>query len=244
MKKLLLLVTLLNVITVFAETEDEYKNEIKLGGAYLQNVYKTKKRSEYIPYGVFNFHNFELSTRSLNYEQKITKDLSVNGFVSFLDGFKIKPSKMKEGYGSIKKRDTQVAVGGSVNYLFKNIETNLSLQGGKRGMSGGVDLIVYLPVTEKFVTFAGADVTMYSKKYTDYYFGIKEDEIGGRITSKYSPKSSYSYGFSIGSNYKINDKFGIFAVGGVTKYSREIRKSPIVNNKTNHYVTVGTSYSF
>ena len=244
MKKLLLVAALLNVNTVFAEIEDDYENEIRLGGAYFQNVYKTKERNEYTPYGVFNFHNFELSTDSLNYEQKMTKDLSVNGFVSFLDGFKIKPSKMKEGYRSIKKRDTQVAVGGSVNYFFKNIETNLSLQGGKRGMSGGVDLIVYFPVTEKFITFASSDFTMYSKKYTDYYFGIKEDEIGGKITSKYSPKSSYSYGFSVGSDYKFNDRFGVFAVAGITKYSKEIRKSPIVNNKTNHYVTVGTSYSF
>ena len=59
MKKLLLLAALLNVNTVFAEIEDGYENEIRLGGAYFQNVYKTKERNEYTPYGVFNFHNFD-----------------------------------------------------------------------------------------------------------------------------------------------------------------------------------------
>lgn len=111
-------------------------------------------------------------------------------------------------------------------------------------MSGGMDITVYLPITEKFVTFAETNATLYSKKYTDYYFGIKDSEIGGKITSKYSPKSSYSYGFSVGSNYQFNDRFAVFAITGLTKYSKEIRKSPIVNNKTSYNVTVGASFSF
>ena len=247
MKKLVLLAVLLNAVAVFAEKEDEHKSKISLGGAYFQDIYKTEKRAGYQPYVAFEFNNFgnlEISMGSLGYRQEITKDLSVNGSVIFSDGFKVKPDKMKEGYRSIKKRDSQVAVGGSITYSFKNIATNLSLQGGKRGMSGGVDVTAYLPITEKFVTFAEANVTMYSKKYTNYYFGIKDDEIGGKITSKYSPKSSYSYGFSIGSNYAFNDSFGVFALAGLTKYSKEIRRSPIVEDKTNYQVTVGASFSF
>ena len=180
----------------------------------------------------------------MGYRQEITENLSVTGSVIFSDGFKLKPNEMKEGYRSIKKRNTQVAAGGSIGYNFENIATNVSLQGGKRGMSGGMDVTVYLPITEKFGTFAETNVTLYSKKYTDYYFGIKENEIGGKITSKYSPKSSYSYGFGVGSNYAFNDRFGVFALAGLTKYSKEIRKSPIVNNKTSYHVTVGTSFSF
>ncbi|BBM58245.1 MltA-interacting protein MipA [Leptotrichia trevisanii] len=246
MKKLVLLATLLNAVTIFAEKEDGHKNKISIGGAYFQDMYKTKKRSGYMPYATFNsnFANLEISLGSLGYRQEITENLSVTGSVIFSDGFKLKPNEMKEGYRSIKKRNTQVAAGGSIGYNFENIATNVSLQGGKRGMSGGMDVTVYLPITEKFGTFAETNVTLYSKKYTDYYFGIKENEIGGKITSKYSPKSSYSYGFGVGSNYAFNDKFGVFALAGLTKYSKEIRKSPIVNNKTSYHVTVGTSFSF
>lgn len=246
MKKLVLLTALLNVVTVFAEKEDKHKNKISIGGVYFQNLYKTKKKSSYMPYATFNsnFANLEISLGSLGYSQKITEDLSITGSVIFSDGFKLKPNKMKEGYRSIKKRNTQVAAGGRIGYNFENIATNVSLQGGKRGMSGGVDVTVYLPITEKFVTFAETNATLYSRKYTDYYFGIKENEIGEKITSKYSPKSSYSYGFSVGSNYAFNDRFGVFALAGLTKYSKEIRKSPIVNNKTRYHVTVGTSFSF
>ena len=246
MKKLVLLATLLNVVTVFAEKEDKHKSKISIGGAYFQNLYKTKKKSGYMPYATFNsnFANLEISLGSLDYSQKITEDLSITGSVIFSDGFKLKPNEMKEGYRSIKKRNTQVAAGGRIGYNFENIATNVSLQAGKRGMSGGMDVTVYLPITEKFVTFAETNATLYSKKYTDYYFGIKDSEIGGKITSKYSPKSSYSYGFGVGSNYAFNDKFGVFALAGLTKYSKEIRKSPIVNNKTSYHVTVGTSFSF
>ena len=234
MKKLVLLATLLNAVTIFAEKEDGHKNKISIGGAYFQDMYKTKKRSGYMPYATFNsnFANLEISLGSLGYRQEITENLSVTGSVIFSDGFKLKPNEMKEGYRSIKKRNTQVAASGSIGYNFENIATNVSLQGGKRGMSGGMDVTVYLPITEKFGTFAETNVTLYSKKYTDYYFGIKENEIGGKITSKYSPKSSYSYGFGVGSNYAFNDRFGVFALAGLTKYSKEIRKSPIVNNKT------------
>lgn len=246
MKKLVLLATLLNAVMIFAEKEGEYKNKISIGGSYFQNMYKTKKKSGYMPYASFdsNFANLEISLGSLGYRQEITENLSVAGSVIFSDGFKLKPNEMKEGYRSIKKRNTQVAAGGSIGYNFENIATNVSLQGGKRGMSGGMDVTVYLPVTEKFVTFVQIDATLYSRKYTDYYVGIKENEIGGKITSKYSPKSSYSYGFGIGSNYQFNDRFGVFALAGLTKYSKEIRKSPIVNNKTSYNVTVGTSFSF
>ena len=246
MKKLVLLATLLNAVTIFAEKEDGHKNKISIGGAYFQDMYKTKKRSGYMPYATFNsnFANLEISLGSLGYRQEITENLSVTGSVIFSDGFKLKPNEMKEGYRSIKKRNTQVAAGGSIGYNFENIATNVSLQGGKRGMSGGMDVTVYLPITEKFGTFAETNVTLYSKKYTDYYFGIKENEIGGKITSKYSPKSSYSYGCGVGSNYAFNDRFGVFALAGLTKYSKEIRKSPIVNNKTSYHVTVGTSFSF
>ena len=246
MKKLVLLATLLNAVTIFAEKEDGHKNKISIGGAYFQDMYKTKKRSGYMPYATFNsnFANLEISLGSLGYRQEITENLSVTGSVIFSDGFKLKPNEMKEGYRSIKKRITQVAASGSIGYNFENIATNVSLQGGKRGMSGGMDVTVYLPITEKFGTFAETNVTLYSKKYTDYYFGIKENEIGGKITSKYSPKSSYSYGFGVGSNYAFNDRFGVFALAGLTKYSKEIRKSPIVNNKTSYHVTVGTSFSF
>lgn len=246
MKKLVLLTAILNVVTVFAEKEDKHKNKISIGGAYFQNLYKTKKKSSYMPYATFNsnFANLEISLGSLGYSQKITEDLSITGSVIFSDGFKLKPNEMKEGYRSIKERNTQVAAGGRIGYNFENIATNVSLQGGKRGMSGGMDVTVYLPITEKFVTFAETNATLYSRKYTDYYFGIKENEIGEKITSKYSPKSSYSYGFNVGSNYAFNDRFGVFALAGLTKYSKEIRKSPIVNNKTRYHVTVGTSFSF
>ena len=49
MKKLVLLATLLNVVTVFAEKEDKHKSKISIGGAYFQNLYKTKKKSGYMP---------------------------------------------------------------------------------------------------------------------------------------------------------------------------------------------------
>lgn len=59
-------------------------------------------------------------------------------------------NKIKEGDENIRKRETQVTVGGNINYFFKNMETKVSLQ-------GGAELILYLPITEKIITFTGLD---------------------------------------------------------------------------------------
>ena len=59
-------------------------------------------------------------------------------------------NKIKEGDENIRKRKTQVTVGGNINYFFKNMETKVSLQ-------GGAELILYLPITEKIITFTGLD---------------------------------------------------------------------------------------
>ncbi|WP_157042335.1 hypothetical protein [Leptotrichia sp. oral taxon 212] len=62
-------------------------------------------------------------------------------------------NKIKERDENIRKRKTQVTVGGNINYFFKNMETKVSLQ-------GGAELILYLPITEKIITFTGLDTTI------------------------------------------------------------------------------------
>ena len=62
-------------------------------------------------------------------------------------------NKIKEGDENIRKRKTQVTVGGNINYFFKNMETKVSLQ-------GGAELILYLPITEKIITFTRLDTTI------------------------------------------------------------------------------------
>ena len=65
----------------------------------------------------------------------------------------IDSNKIKEGDENIRKRKTQVTVGGNINYFFKNMETKVSLQ-------GGAELILYLPITEKIITFTRLDTTI------------------------------------------------------------------------------------
>ena len=62
-------------------------------------------------------------------------------------------NKIKEGDENIRKRKTQVTVGGNINYFFKNMETKVSLQ-------GGAELILYLPITEQIITFTGLNTTI------------------------------------------------------------------------------------
>ena len=43
-------------------------------------------------------------------------------------------------------------------------------------------------LSQQFVLSPYIGASYYSSKYTDYYFGIKEAELGGKITSAYKAK--------------------------------------------------------
>ena len=79
----------------------------------------------------------------------------------------------------------------------------------------------------------------------DYYFGIDSNEVNGdKITKTYSGEATYRIGIGILGNYRINDAISLMGFTGVTKLSKEISNSPIVDNDVIYIFGTGVIYTF
>lgn len=123
-------------------------------------------------------------------------------------------------------------------------ESYLTIAGGKKGSYGTAGFAFYAPVTEKLMLSAGTHYSIYSEKYSNYYFGVHKDELGGKLIKEYKPGTTTSYGFELGGEYKLNNKFSTFAAISTEIYSDEIHNSPIIENKSEVIGTVGLKFKF
>ena len=173
-----------------------------------------------------------------------TENLVLSAYVDFRDGYAVKGEKMEKGYKTFKDRKTQTAFGGRIGYMFGNLETYVSAQGGKRGATREIGLNYGLPIGEKFLISSGISYTSYSKKFADYYFGIHKEDMGGKLKKEYKPERGSSFGLQLGAEYRITDKFSTFALVSAEKFSKEIYNSPVIKNKASVTGGLGIKYNF
>ena len=100
------------------------------------------------------------------------------------------------------------------------------------------------PVGEKFILSPSINAAYFSKKYTDYYFGVDRDELGGNITNEYNPDGAFEFGAGLSGIYSFTKHISAMIFVNVSKYSSEVRKSPITKDKTITSVGVGLKYTF
>lgn len=225
----------------------------KTGGANLgitvshsNEIYKvnTKEKYSVLPLISASYKNFYINQFELGYQFPVQDNFLISTYFDFLDGYPVKGKDMKKDYESIRTRKSQTAGGGRITYFKDNFQTSVFLQGGKRGSSGGAELSLNFPLTERLFFTTGLNYTIYSKNFTNYYFGVHKEDLGGKLTKVYSPKASYSYGAEASLEYQITEPFSIFTSVSATNYSKEITNSPLVKDKTNISTTIGLQYSF
>ncbi len=248
MKKIWMVFILLFGIGV--NSFSELSASIELGGGHSNNLYKmsSDKKASFLPSVDLRAGDFYLSGTELGYQFGVS-NLFLSTYFEFLDGYSIAGKDMKSGYKSLQKRKNQTVGGARISMLNKlssigELQTSLFLQGGRRGSSSGLGVSLVFPITEKLSLSTGVSYTFYSKKYTDYYFGIHEKDLGGELKKTYSPKSSSSYGAQLRLEYQVTEPFSIFAFFGAERYSKEITSSPIVENKVITSTGLGLRYTF
>ena len=155
---------------------------------------------------------------------------------------------MDSGYRTIKKRKFQQTFGLKADVRLDEISKNLTLSPyfsvGNRGTQTGANLsYLYMPA-ENIVISPSINTKYLSKKYTDYYFGVDSDELGGNITNEYNPDGAFEFGAGLYGEYYFTKHISALAYVNMSRYSSEVRKSPITEDRIITNVGAGLKYTF
>ena len=155
---------------------------------------------------------------------------------------------MDSGYRTIKKRKFQQTFGLKADVRLDEISKNLTFSPyfsvGNRGAQTGASLsYLYMPA-ENIVISPSISTKYLSKKYTDYYFGVDSDELGGNITNEYNPDGAFEFGAGLYGEYYFTKHISALAYVNMSRYSSEVRKSPITEDRIITNVGAGLKYTF
>ena len=246
MKKYLL--TFLTLFSVVVMADDDFKASVTVGYGTNDSIYKGK---EYFRIPLFlnmSYKNLYIEGTEIGAKFIDTERFDTNVFIELQDGYYVKPSKMDSGYKSINKRKFQQTFGLKADIRFDEISKNLSLSPyfsvGNRGTQTGASLsYLYMP-TESIIISPSINTRYLSKKYTNYYFGVNRDELGGNITNEYNPDGAFEFGAGLYGEYYFTKNISALAFVNMSRYSSEVRKSPITEDRIITNVGAGLKYTF
>ena len=234
MKKYLL--TILALFSVVVMAEDDFKASATLGYGTNDSVYKGKERYRIPAFINMSYKNIYLEGTEIGAKFIDTERFDTSVFFELQDGHYIKPSKMDSGYRTIKKRKFQQTFGLKADVRLDELSKNLTFSPyfsvGHRGTQVGASLsYLYMPA-ENII------------KYTDYYFGVDRDELGGNITNEYNPDGAFEFKTGLYGEYYFTKHISALAYVNMSRYSSEVRKSPITEDRIITNVGAGLKYTF
>lgn len=213
------------------------------------SIYKGKE-SFYIPAFVnLKYKNFYVSGTELGANFFSQDKFNAYAFLELRDGHAVKGSKMNAGYQSIDRRKFQQAVGLKADLELddlSNLDIKLSpfFKIGNRGFTTGAKLSSVFRPVDNIVISPYASATYLSKRYTDYYFGVDANEIGGNISNTYSPDGAMKFGAGVYGEYYFTKNISALAFINMDKYSSDVTKSPIVEDRIITNIGAGLKYTF
>lgn len=246
MKKYLL--SVLALFSVVAAANDDFKASVTLGYGTNDSVYKGKEKYNIPIFENISYKNVYLKGTEIGTKFIDTDRFDTTLFIEFLDGYSIKGSKMDVGYRTINKRKYQQAIGLKADIGIDEISKNLTFSPyfniGHRGTQAGASLsYLYMPA-ENIIISPSIGTRYLSKKYTDYYFGIDRNELGGNITNEYNPDGAFEFKTRLYGEYYFTKNISALAYVNMSRYSSEVRKSPITEDRIITNVGAGLKYTF
>ena len=246
MKKYLLIVLVLFSVTAMAN--DDFKASVTVGYGTNDSVYKGREYYRIPAFINMSYKNLYLEGTEIGAKFIDTERFDSSVFFELQDGHYIKPSKMDSGYRTIKKRKFQQTFGLKTDVRLDEISKNLTFSPyfsvGNRGAQTGASLsYLYMPA-ENIIISPSISTKYLSKKYTDYYFGVDSDELGGNITNEYNPDGAFEFGAGLYGEYYFTKHISALAYVNMSRYSSEVRKSPITEDRIITNVGAGLKYTF
>ena len=221
MKKYLL--TVLVLFSMVAVANDDFKASVTLGYGTNDSVYKGKENKSIPIFESISYKNVYLKGTEIGTKFIDTDRFDTTLFIEFLDGYSIKGSKMDVGYRTINKRKYQQAIGLKSDIRIDEISKNLTFSPyfniGHRGTQAGASLsYLYMPA-ENIIISPSIGTRYLSKKYTDYYFGIDRNELGGNITNEYNPDGAFEFKTGLYGEYYFTKNISALAYVNMSRYS-------------------------
>ncbi len=176
------------------------------------------------------------------------EEVSFSAYVEPRVGFQVDGSDLDSGYDKIDDRDEQVTSG--VKLAFKLTEETYATASYAWGSEGGSlgTLSIYRPIdlTYRFTLIPSITGSYYSKSFTNYYFGVSQEEAlkNIKIDEEYSAEDSFSFGAALTGEFAVTEQWTLVGFLGVERFSNEIEDSPIVENATTFTGGMGVRYSF
>ncbi|MDR3259948.1 MAG: MipA/OmpV family protein [Fusobacteriaceae bacterium] len=234
------------VVSFILSAENKLSIGLGFGVSNLNDFYRGSSVVAPIPIINARYENFFFDGFNIGLDLFNADAFTFSLFVNPLDGNYLKSKKMDDGYKSIDDRHYQIAAGALVGYDFNFYDTRalISMSGSRKGTKGNVKIIKPFTVTDKFYMIPSISENLYSKNYTDYYWGIDSNELGGKITNTYSPNMAYSTQLELAMEYYLNEKITLLAFMSVEKFSSDVERSPIIDNSTLMIMGAGIKYSF
>lgn len=250
MKKMLALLG-----AIFVVGQSAMAGTVGIGYGVTTPIYHSDKNDYILPIVELEYDKFFLkggSTYGLSFGYKVLEEdnyvLSLYGMP--FGGYDLKNSDMKSGYKGIDERDTHFM--GGVEFVYYpgiyNLQTSLATEYGEEG--GHFNFRVSRPyhIGAKLTVIPSINYTYYDSDFVDYYFGIDANELnkpnGEKITNTFTGKRAHRFGVGLLGNYRFNEAISFMGFTGVTKLSKEIADSPIVDNDIIYILGTGIMYTF
>lgn len=240
---------------IFVIGQNLMAGTIGVGYGATTPIYHSDHNGYVLPIVDLEYEQFFLkggSTYGLSFGYKVLEEdnyvLSLYGMP--FGGYELKSSDMKSGYKGIDDRDTHLMGGVELVYYpdLYNLETAVAAEYGEEG--GHFNFRVSRPyqMSSKLTIIPSVNFTYYDSNFIDYYFGVDSNELnrpdGQNITTTFNGDSAYRFGIGVLGNYRLNDAISLMGFTGVTKLSKEISDSPIVDNSVIYILGTGIMYTF
>ena len=170
-------------------------------------------------------------------------DLRVVGKYDF-SGYEASDAPVLNG---MRERKSGFWAGGKVKWQTGVVDVSAELladaSGNSKGRRFNLGLEKNWRMGEHVILTPRAGATWVDKKYVDYYYGVAADEArAGRAA--YEGKSGVNAELGLRGTYVIDAHHSMFLDLGVSKLSKKIKDSPLVDRSTEHRVGLGYLYRF
>ena len=175
-------------------------------------------------------------------------DFTFSAYVEPRVGFQVDGSDLGTGYEDIEDREEQVTGGLKVAFKLSE-ETYVTASyawGDESGALGTLSIYRPIDITHRIAIIPSITGSYYSKAFTNYYFGVSNDELlkNAKLNQEYSVADSFSYGAALTGEFLLTDQWTLVCFFGIERVSDSIKDSPIVENATLISGGLGARYSF
>ncbi len=128
---------------------------IGIGAAVQKDVFYTKDRLSTVPLPQIEayYEGFYVRGLEVGYEHNFSENLFAGAYARFFDGWRVKSSKLKPQYRSVRDREYQTVLGGKFGANFGGFQTFVYAQAADGAVATGPRRRISCPLRRDFRSF-------------------------------------------------------------------------------------------